>query len=85
LYAAADFAMGKEKGDYSAFISIARKQDTGVCYIIDCFLERVKPDKFMQEIVKRTLKYQYEGLAVEAQQAQEWFADKLQEELQKHG
>jgi len=85
LYAAADFAMGKEKGDYSAFISIARKQDTGVCYVIDCFLERVKPDKFMQEIVKRTLKYQYEGLAVEAQQAQEWFADKLQEELQKHG
>ncbi|WP_258535640.1 phage terminase large subunit [Bacillus sp. 03113] len=85
IYAAADFAMGKQKGDYSAFISIAKKRDTGVCYVIDTFIERVKPDVFMREIVKRTLHYQYEGIAVEAQQAQEWFADKLQEELQKHG
>lgn len=85
LFAAADFAMGKEKGDYSSLVSLAKKRDTGVCYVIDTFIERVKPDVFLKEIVKRTLRFQYEGLAIEAQQAQEWFADKLEEELQKHG
>ena len=33
----------------------------------------------------RALKYQYEAIAVESQQFQEWFAEKLGEELQKHG
>lgn len=85
IFGAVDFAMGKEKGDYSALITIARKRNTGVAYVLDTFIERVKPDKFLQVIVEHTLKYQYERLAVEAQQAQEWFADKLGEELQKHG
>lgn len=85
IFGAVDFAMGKEKGDYSALITVARKRDTGVAYVLDTFIERVKPDKFLQVIVEHTLKYQYERLAVEAQQAQEWFADKLGEELQKHG
>ncbi|MEK4178556.1 phage terminase large subunit [Aeribacillus sp. FSL K6-1121] len=85
IYAAVDFAMGKEKGDYSAIISLAKKRETGVCYVIDVFIQRVNPNKLLKEIVKRTLQYQYEGIAVEAQQAQEWFAEKLQEELQKHG
>lgn len=85
IFGAVDFAMGKEKGDYSALITIARKRSTGVAYVVDTFIERVKPDKFLQVIVEHTLKYQYERLAVEAQQAQEWFADKLGEELQKHG
>lgn len=84
-YAAADFAMGKERGDYSALITIAKNPATGVCYVVDTFIERVKPDVFLQEIVKRTLKYQYDAIAIEAQQAQEWFAEKVQEELQRHG
>jgi len=85
IFAAADFAMGKEKGDYSALITLGRKRDTGICYVLDAYIERVHPDVFLKEIVKRTLKYQYEGLAVESQQAQEWFADKLTEELYRHG
>src|SRR5690625_7539930 len=39
----------------------------------------------MKEIINRVFEYQYEALAVESQQFQEWFADKLSEELQKRG
>ncbi|HAA2597238.1 phage terminase large subunit [Listeria monocytogenes] len=85
IFGSVDFAMGKEKGDYSAIVTIARKRDTGICYVIDAHIERLKPDKFLQLIVEKTMTYQYERLAVESQQAQEWFADKLGEELQKHG
>lgn len=85
IYAAADFAMGKERGDYSAIISIAKKRDTGVCYVIDAYIEKIKPDVLLKEIVNRTLLYQYEALAVESQQAQEWFAEKVAEELVKNG
>lgn len=83
--AAVDFAMGKEKGDYSALITLARNRETGVCYVYDVFLERVHPDILLREVVERTLRFQYDVLAVEANQAQEWFADKLAEELQRKG
>ncbi|EMT54725.1 hypothetical protein I532_03935 [Brevibacillus borstelensis AK1] len=80
-----DFAMGKEKGDYSAIITLGRNRDTGVCYVVDVFLKRVHPDVLLKEVVDRALRFQYEGIAVEAQQAQEWFANKLAEELRKKG
>lgn len=80
-----DFAMGKEKGDYSAIITLGRNRDTGVCYVVDVFLRRVHPDVLLQEVVIRALRFQYEGIAVEAQQAQEWFANKLAEELRRKG
>lgn len=83
--AAVDFAMGKEKGDYSAIVTLARNRETGVCYVYDVFLERCHPDVLLAEVVSRALRYGYETLAVEAQQAQEWFADKLAEELQAKG
>ncbi|TPG73448.1 hypothetical protein EEL31_03550 [Brevibacillus laterosporus] len=84
-YAGIDFAMGKEKGDYSAIITLARNRDTGVCYVTDVFLKRVHPDVLLNETVDRALQFQYEGIAVEAQQAQEWFAHKLAEELRRKG
>jgi predicted phage terminase large subunit-like protein len=83
--AAVDFGMGKQRGDYSALITLARNKDTGICYVVDCYLERVHPDVFLRVIVDKTLHYQYSVLAVEAIMAQEWFADKLGEELQRHG
>jgi predicted phage terminase large subunit-like protein len=82
---AIDFAMGKEKGDYSVIATLARNKSTGICYLVDIFMERVHPDILLKEAVNRTLKYQYENLAVEAQMAQEWFADKLSDELKKYG
>jgi predicted phage terminase large subunit-like protein len=85
LYGAIDFAMGKEKGDYSVIVTIAKNVATGICYIVDVYMERVHPDVLLREAVHRTLKYQYETLAIESQMAQEFFADKLAEELQKQG
>lgn len=84
-FGAIDFAMGKEKGDYSVIVTMARNNETGVCYVIDTFMERCHPDVLIKEAVDRTLKYQYETLAVESQAAQEFFADKLAEALLKKG
>lgn len=82
---AIDFAMGKEKGDYSVIATLARNKSTGICYLVDIFMERVHPDILLREAVNRTLKYQYDSLAVESQMAQEFFADKLAQALQEHG
>ena len=79
-----DFAMGKEKGDFSAIITIG-KSPNGICYVVDAFIERVHPDILMKEIINRALKYQYTAIAVEAQQAQEWFAHMLKKALQEQG
>lgn len=84
-YCGVDFAMGKEKGDYSAIITLARNRDTGVCYVVDAFIERVHPDVLLNTAVEKALEFQYTGIAVESQQAQEWFAHKLKEALHKRG
>ena len=79
-YAGVDFAMGKEKGDYSAIVVVG-KSTNDVLYVVDTFVERVHPDILLEKVVEITLKYQLDGLAVEAQQAQEWFADKVEQAL----
>lgn len=84
-YGGIDFAMGKEKGDYSVIATVARNKATGTCYLVDWYMSRVHPDELLQKAVDHTLKYQYEGLGVESQMAQEWFADKLSDELQRLG
>jgi predicted phage terminase large subunit-like protein len=84
-YGAVDFAMGKEKGDYSVVVTLAKNVETGTCYVIDIFMERVHPNTLLEKAVEYTLEYQYESIAVEAQQAQEWFAEKVGEALQKKG
>jgi predicted phage terminase large subunit-like protein len=78
---AIDFAMGKEKGDYSVIATLARNKSTGICYLVDIFMERVHPDVLLREAVERTIRFQYDVLAVESQMAQEWFADKLGDAL----
>lgn len=82
---AIDFAMGKEKGDYSVIATLARNKSTSICYLVDIYMERVHPDVLLREAVNKTLKYQYDVLAVEAQMAQEWWADKLGQELSRQG
>lgn len=84
-YGAIDFAMGKEKGDYSVIVTLAKSKKSSVCYVVDVFMERVHPDILLQTAVEKALRYQYKVLAVESQHAQEWFADKLAEALQEHG
>lgn len=83
-FAGIDFAMGKEKGDYSAIIVVG-KSPNDIFYVVDTFVERVHPDVLLEKAVEMTIKWELAGLGVEAQQAQEWFADKLQHELIKAG
>ena len=80
-----DFAMGKERGDYSAIVTVARDKTTGVVYVIDAWGERVKPDEFMKIIVEKVLEYQPTVIAAEAQAAQEFFVDELKKALTRVG
>lgn len=84
-YGAVDIAMGKEKGDFSVIVSGALNEKTGTLYIYDAFMERCHPDVLIDEVVEHTFANQYSGLAVEAQMAQEFIADKMTQELQARG
>lgn len=81
VYMGVDFAMGKTRGDYSAIVTIARHKKTGTKYVIDAFGERIKPDAFLRVIVEKTLRFQPNAIAAEAQAAQEFFVEKLKEAL----
>lgn len=80
-----DFAMGKQRGDYSAIAVVARNKDNGAMYIVDAFIERVKPDQFIEAIVDKVLKWQPDVIAAEAQAAQEFFVDTLRIRLTAEG
>ena len=73
--------MGKQRGDYSAVVTVARHKKTSKTYIIDAFGDRVHPDVFMKIIVDKVAKFQPDKIGAEAQMAQEFFVDKLKEAL----
>ncbi|MCU7556543.1 phage terminase large subunit [Macrococcus capreoli] len=85
FYCGIDFAMGKEKGDYSAIVTIAKSKATDVCYVIDVFNKRVHPREFLEVIIDKVRRFQYTNIAVETQMAQEFFADTLSERLNELG
>jgi predicted phage terminase large subunit-like protein len=80
-----DFALGKERGDYSAITVVARDKNSGTKYVIDSFVERLLPDKFIEKIVEKVLEHQPDIIAAEAQAAQEFFVDTLKVRLQNAG
>jgi predicted phage terminase large subunit-like protein len=80
-----DFAMGKERGDYSAITVVARHKDNGITYVVDSFVERIKPDKYIDVIVEKVKQWQPDVIAAESQAAQEFFVDMLKARLQSEG
>jgi predicted phage terminase large subunit-like protein len=82
---AVDFALGKQRGDYSAVGVVAKHKETGIMYVADSFGERIKPDGFIDVIVEMVKKWQPDVLAVEANAAQEFFASILSERLTAEG
>jgi len=80
-----DFAMGKQRGDYSAIVVLARHKITAKYYVIHAWGARVHPDAFLTEIVTQVLRFQPDAIAAEAQMAQEFFVHKLKQELQAKG
>ncbi|MBG9736532.1 phage terminase large subunit [Paenibacillus alvei] len=80
-----DFAMGKQRGDYSAIVVTAKHKKLGLIYVVDAFGARIHPDEFMRVIVEKVMHYQPDSIAAEAQMAQEFFVHKLKQELQAKG
>jgi predicted phage terminase large subunit-like protein len=76
-----DFSMGKEKGDYSALVTVAKHKVTNKIYVVDAFIERLHPDKFLDVILEKVRQFQPDVIGAEAQMAQEFFVDKLRESL----
>lgn len=76
-----DFAMGKERGDYSAITVVARHKQNGSIYVIDSYGERVNPTEFIKVIVDKVLLFEPDVIAAESQAAQEFFVDTLINEL----
>src|SRR5699024_4881 len=73
FYAGIDMSMGKtSKSDFTVITTIAKNVDTGVCYVYDAFIERVRPDKLLDKTVELALKYQYAMIGVEAVFGQEF-------------
>lgn len=81
VYMGVDFAMGKQRGDYSSVVTIARHRKTNTAYVIDAWGERVHPDAFLRVITEKVVRYQPNNIAAEAQAAQEFFVMKLKEAL----
>lgn len=76
-----DFAMGKERGDFSAIAIVAKDRTSGVKYVLEAWGARVKPDAFIEIIVNYVRDYQPDVIAAEAQAAQEFFVDELKKRL----
>ncbi|WP_246064989.1 phage terminase large subunit [Melghirimyces algeriensis] len=85
VFMGVDFAMGKQRGDYSAIVTIARDSKTKRNLVVDAWGDRVHPDTFIKIIVDKVLKYQPTRIAAEAQAAQEFFTFKLKEALRAKG
>lgn len=80
-----DFAMGKERGDFSAIVTVARHKATKKIYVIDAYGARIHPDEFMRVIVDKVMQFLPDKIAAESQMAQEFFVDKLKEALRVKG
>lgn len=76
-----DFAMGKEKSDFSAVITTATDKKTGVHYIIDAYGARIKPDGFIDVICEKVREFTPDAIAVESVAMQEFFADVVRDRL----
>uniref|UniRef100_UPI000FDC9912 phage terminase large subunit n=1 Tax=Paenibacillus humicus TaxID=412861 RepID=UPI000FDC9912 len=85
VYMGIDFAMGKQRGDYSAIVTIAKHKQSGAAYVVDTYGERVHPDVFLRVITAKVTEWQPVGIAAEAQAAQEFFVHKLKQALQATG
>lgn len=80
-----DFALGKQRGDYSAIVTTATDKKSGVHYIIDAYGARIKPDVFIDTITSKVRQYTPDAIAVETVAAQEFFADVLRDHLAMDG
>jgi len=80
-----DFAMGKQRGDYSAVSIIAKDRETDAIYVVESWGERLLPDAFIEKITEFVRQYEPDVIGAEAQAAQEFFVDTLKRQLSEFG
>jgi len=80
-----DVAMGKKKGDFSAVTILAKNKQTNYKYVVDGDIQRIKPDKLIDLIIKKLKNYDglVDALVFEAVAFQEYLLDNLKKRLKK--
>lgn len=72
-----DLAFGKERGDYSAIVTVAKHKREDATYVLDAFGDKITGSKFIEAIVERVRRYWPDRIAAEAQMGQELFVNDL--------
>jgi len=81
-----DMAMGRAtRGDFSAVSVVAKSKTSDASYVVDSYIERIIPDKFIDKIVELVIKWQPDIVAAESVAAQEYFVDTLKAKLAQGG
>jgi len=78
-YGGADPALGKRKGDPSAFTVLGFSPSQKRYYIVDGFLGRVHPDEFQRKILQFAKKYHFVNIGFETVQFQSYYKGKIKE------
>lgn len=85
VYFGVDWSLGKEKGDRSVCVALAKHKSSSKLYLVEYFAERMKPNLFMDKICDLSLKYQPVLIGTETNMAQEYMSDELRSRLQSRG
>lgn len=76
-----DFAMGKQRGDFSALVILAQNKRTRTIYVAKAIGNKMHPDKFLDLIVDKVVEWQPIKIAADANVAQEFLVWTLRQRL----
>ena len=77
FYGACDPAMGKSRGDYCALVVVGRDVLTGKVYVVDARIDRIMPQRAIDEIVRMQREWRCVRWVVEEVAFQEFFRQVL--------
>ena len=80
-----DPALGKEKGDFSAYVVAGKDKETGLIYVLETFAKRVSPSQFAASIVNAFKRYEPKRIIFETVAFQEFYKDTIMREASKLG
>ena len=80
-----DPALGKEKGDFSAYAVVGKDRETGLIYVLETFARRVSPSQFAASIVNAFKRYEPKRIVFETVAFQEFYKDTIMREASKLG
>ncbi|HBG62032.1 MAG: hypothetical protein A2Y03_06535 [Omnitrophica WOR_2 bacterium GWF2_38_59] len=86
-YGSCDPSMGKHrnKGDFSAIITIVKNRITGTIYVISADIARRDPDKIINDVLMHHRIRQYKEFSFESNNFQEYLSSQLMKRSQEEG